>query len=243
MEPRSGGLLTFGGSSGNPARTKRGCEDTAHYVIVTATMDMLEARQVDAQMQSLKAKYFAGANPDRVSFHGYQLLNRLSRHDPGAKKRFGEVFDDVMGITKNMDAAINAVVMDKGLPDESHRTSSTVIASWAQASAMTRNTLLGTSRKAVSMTMLDRYGDSTNRVVARTMAKFLGPPMDPAKPHSVMGIPRPVFVVAESCPVLQLVDMLAYIVSKNYKGGGSGVFGRLYSQLEPHMSHISHITA
>jgi len=89
------------------------------------------------------------------------------------------------------------------------------------------------------MTMLDRYDDSTNRTVARTMAKFLGPPMDPAKPHSVTVIPRPVFVVAESCPVLQLVDMLAYIVSKNYKVGGSGVFGRLYSQLEPHISHIT----
>lgn len=243
MEPCPSALLTFGDSSGNPARTKKGCEDSAHYVIVTATMDMLEARRVDAQMQFLKAKYFVGANPDRVSFHGYQLLNRLSRHGPGAKRRFEEVFDDIIDITKNMDAVINAVVVNKGLPDEAHRTSSTVIASWAQASDMIRNTLLAGSRNAIGMTMLDRYDDSTNRIVARTMAKFLDPPMYAAKPHSVMVIPRPIFVVAESCTVLQLVDMLAYIVTKNHKGGGSGVFGRLYSQLAPHISHMSHITA
>lgn len=86
MESPPRALITFGDSSGNPARSKKGYEDTSHHVIVTATMDMWEAQRADAQMQSLKAKYFAGINPDRVSFHGHQLLRKLSRHGPNAKK-------------------------------------------------------------------------------------------------------------------------------------------------------------
>jgi len=193
-------------------------------------------------MQSLKAKHFAGANPDRVSFHGHQLMRQLSRHGPHAKERLKEVFDDIVDIAKGMDATISVVVTDKRFPDTNHKSASTIAASWAQASSMVRNTLVAAPRKTIGITMLDRYDNSTSRIVARTMARLLEPPMGSNRPDASTVISRPIFVVSESCTPVQLVDMLAHIEAKTHRED-SGMFADLRSQLAPHMSRVTRITA
>lgn len=161
---------------------------------------------------------------------------------PTQKKRLRGVFDDIVDITKGMDATINVVVTDKRFPDINHRTASTVATSWAQASTMIRSTLIATSRKTIGITMLDRYDDSTNRIVARTMARFLEPPMDLNRPDVATVISRPIFVVSESCTMVQLVDMLAYIEAKSHRED-PGMFADLRSQVASCISHESHIAA
>lgn len=215
MEPRA--LLTFGDSSGNPSRSKRGYEDSTHYIIVTATMDMREAQRVDAQAEALKAKYFGGINPERVSFHGHQLLNKLFRHAGNrlhAKQQFKETFVDVVKIAKNMDSTINAVIMDKRFPDENHRSSNTITSTWTQVSQMMRQNLLDSPSGTTCAIILDRYDTATNRIVSSTISKLLHPLANPCKFSAGAPIPRPMFVDSTSCNLVQLVDMLTFAIAK-----------------------------
>lgn len=244
MEPRA--LLTFGDSSGNPARTKRGYEDSAHYIIVTATMDMREAQRVDAQVQGLKAKYFGGISPERASFHGYKLLHRLIRQTgnrPRAEQMFHEAFEDIVVITRRMDSTINMVILDKQFPDRNYKTMRTVTTSWAHASYMIRRTMIKSQPDTVGAVMLDRYDDPTNRIVARTMAPFLDLSTAPDKSCFRAAIPRPMFVDSASCNMVQLVDMIAFLVARSKKAEASEPFARLYARLTPHISHTANISA
>jgi len=240
MEPRA--ILTFGDSSGNPARTKRGYEDSRHYIVVTSTMGMREAHRVDAQVQELKSKYFRGINPERVSFHGNQLLHSLIRHTGNrrlAEQKFKEALDDIVKIAQSINATINTVVMDKHSPDMSHRSSSTVIAAWAQASRMLYQDILDSPPNTYCMLMLDRYDVATNRIVSSTINKFLCPLLAGSKLVTKTSIPRPVFVDSASCNGVQLVDMIAFIAAKNNKSIGQ--FVELYDQLKPALSRTVRI--
>jgi len=240
VEPRA--LLTFGDSSGNPARTKKGYEDSGHYIVVTATMDMREAHRVDARIQALKPKYFGKTNPERVSFHGNQLLHSLIRHIGNrrlAEQKFKEALGDIVKITQSTNATINTVVMDKHFPDASYKSSSTVIATWAQASRMLYQDILDSPPNTYCVLMLDRYDAATNRIVSSTINKFLCPLLDYSKPAPKTLIPRPVFVDSVSCSGVQLVDMIAFITAKNSKSIDQYV--QLYSQLKPALSHTVHI--
>lgn len=246
MEPHPRVLLTFGDSSGNPSRSKKGYEDSAHYIVVTATMDAREAQRVDAQVQELKAKYFGGIRPERASFHGYRLLHRLIRQTgnrPRAEQLFREVFEDIVMITRSMDSTINMVILDKRFPDRNYKTTRTVIASWTHASDMIRRTLLKSQSSIIGAVMLDRYDGPTNRIVSRTMAPFLDLSMAPASSCFRAAMPRPIFVDSESCNMVQLMDMIAFLVARNKKAGASDLFAHLYAQLTPHISHTVNILA
>jgi len=245
MKPCPRVLLTFGDSSGNPSRSKKGYEDSTHYIVVTATMDAREAQRVDAQVESLKAKYFAGINPERVSFHGYRIFHNLIRHTGNrrlAEQKLKEVFEDIVKIAHDMNSTINMVMMDKQSPDKNYKSARTLAISWAHASNMIHRTMLNLHPKPVGIIMLDRYDDPTNRTISRIMAQSQHWPADPTAPTEQLIMPRPIFVNSESCNTVQLIDMIAHIVAKNNRPEVSETLARLHTQLTPCISHIARIT-
>ena len=245
MEPCPRALLTFGDSSGNPSRPKRGYEDTTHYIIVTAMMEMREAQRVDAQVQAPKEKYFKRTNPECVSFHAHQLLNKLFQHTGSkclAKQKFKDIFYDVVKTAQNMNATTNVVIMDKRFPDENYRSSNTVISTWAQASRMIRLDLLNFTPNTTCAIILDRYDTATNRIVSSTMSELLRFRTVPSRSPDATSIPRPIFVDSASCNIVQLVDMLASIVAKN-NVTPTKMFVDLYAELKPTISRIVRLNA
>jgi len=243
MDPCPRAFLTFGDSSGNPSRSKRGYEDSTHYVIATAMMDMREAHKLDAEVEALKRKYFKKLKLERVSFHGNQLLHNLIRYTGNrrrAEEKFKGVCADIVKIAQNTNATINLVIMNKQFPREDYSTMSTVVASWAQASDMIRQNMLNLCPDAIGAILLDRYDDSTNRIVARTLTRFLEPPTNSGNPAVPKIIPRPIFVYSTTCNTIQLVDMIAFIVSGDIRHAPPGMFKNLRAQLQPHISHSPH---
>jgi len=244
MDPCPRVLLTFGDSSGNPSRSKRGYEDSTHYIIVTATMDAREAQRVDAEVEALKAKYFGGINPERVSFHGHRIFHNLIRYTGNrrlAEQKLKEVFKDIVKITQSMNSTINMVVMDKQSPDKNYKSARTVAISWAHASNMIRRTMLNLHPKPIGIIMLDRYDNPTNRTVSRTITQSSHFPTNPTTLTNKLIMPRPIFVNSESCNTVQLIDMIAHIVAKNNRPEVSETFTRLHTQLMPYISHTAHI--
>ena len=173
MEPCPRALLTFGDSSGNPSRPKRGYEDTAHHVTVTTTMEMRGAQRVDAQAQAPMEKHLGGLNPDCVPFHANRLRHKLICHTGNrhlAEQLFNKALEDIVNITKDMDSTINMVVMDKLSPARNYKPTRVVTISWAHASEMMRRTLLRSRRGVTGIVMPDRHDDPASRPVAHTMA-------------------------------------------------------------------------
>ena len=246
MEPGTNVLLTFGDSSGNPSCSAKSIADTPHYIIVTITVGVREAHRLDALIQELKIKYFGKDDPEQAEFHASALRNRLfweTRNLALVDKRFAAIFDDIVDIVLNMNAVINVVIMDKRPTASSSGSIRTMINSWGYASYLLRQTLLKFPFDMVSMIMLDRYDDKTNKIVRDVVEQSLRPLVGVGDSIGRAVMPRPVFADSGFSNLIQLVDMIAYIVSRANRGKDAGLFSSRYAMLEPKFSNIFHATA
>ncbi len=244
MKPCTGVLLTFGDSSGNPSRSEKAIADTPHYIIVTITMDAGEARRVGVLIQELKIRHFGEDNLERAEFHAHALKNLLFwlvKDMTLVNEGINAIFDDIVGIVLDMDAIINVVIMDKRPANSASSPANTVEKSWNGASSMLCRALMR-SFDPVNMILLDRYDDATNRTVNRTVVQALRPLVNAGNPEEEAAIPRPMFVGSRSCNLVQLADVIAYIVARVSKKNDAGPFARWCALLEPKISHMAYGT-
>ena len=244
MEPGTSVLLTFGDSSGNPSRSEKAIADTPHYIVVTITMDAREARRVGVLIQKLKIKHFGEDNLERAEFHAHALKNLLFwlfKDMTLVNKGINAIFDDIVDIVLNMDAIINVVIMDKRPANGTSSPANTVEKSWNSAFSMLYRALMR-SFDPVNMILLDRYDEATNRTVSRTVVQALRPLVNAGSPVEEAAIPRPMFVTSRSCNLVQLADMIAYIVARVNKKKDTGPFARWCALLEPKISHMVYDT-
>ncbi len=239
MEPDTNVLFTFGDSSGNPSRSAKSIADTPHYITATLTMGAKEAYRIDARLQELKIKHFGTDGMEQVPFHACALRNRLfwkTRNLALVDESFAAIFDDIVDIVLNMDAIIDVVIMDKRPANSTFRSTNTTVKSWNRAFDILYQTLLR-SPDTAHVILLDRYDDVTNRIVGKIFAQAPGPfvGIDTLRTTTM---PGPMFVTSRSCNLIQLADMIAYIVAKVNKTNDAGFFARWYALIEPKISRV-----
>ncbi len=239
MEPDTNVLFTFGDSSGNPSRSAKSIADTPHYITATLTMGAKEAYRIDARLQELKIKHFGKDDVEQTDFHAYALKNRLLKYTNNmalAKKQMHVIFDDIVEIAINMDAIINVVIMDKRPIDNTFRSLNTTVKSWNRAFDILYQTLLR-SPDTAHVILLDQYDDVTNRIVGRIFAQAPDPFVD-IDTLRTTAMPGPMFVTSRSCNLIQLADMIAYIVARVNKSNDAGFFAHWYALIEPKISRV-----
>ena len=241
MEPGTNVLLTFGDSSGNPSRSAKAIADTPHYIIVTFTTGVPEAHRIDGRMDRLKKKYFDGRRLERAEFHARVLLKHMlwqTKNIDIAHKKFEAIFDDIVEIVLDMDAIINVVIMEKRPIDEMSRLEDTTIRSWSRASVLLRRTLLRFPPNTTNLTLLDTSDDATNRDVNKIVMQYLQPFINVGGFAGRTAM-KPVFVNSRLSNLIQLADMVAYIMTKaSRREDAEGSFARRYALLEPKISSI-----
>ncbi len=241
MKPGTNVLLTFGDSSGNPSRSEKAIADTPYYIVVTITTGVPEAHRIDGRMDRLKKKYFDGRRLERAEFHARVLLKHLlwqTKNIDIAHKKFEAVFDDIVEIVLDMDAIINVVIMEKRPIDEMTRLEDTTIKSWDYAAHMLQPVLLRSPPNTTNLTLLDTYDDATNRNVNEIIVQRLKPFINVGGFAGRTAM-RPVFVNSRLSNLIQLVDMIAHIMTKvSRHEDAEGSFARRYALLEPKISCI-----
>ncbi len=241
MKPGTNVLLTFGDSSGNPSRSEKAIADGLYYIVVTITMNVTEAHRVEELMEKLKKKYFDGRRLERAEFHARVLRRSLLWQTKGmekAKESFEAIFDDIVEIVLDMDAVINVVIMEKRPIDEMSRSEDTTIKSWDYAAHMLQRALLRSPPNTTNLTLLDTYDDATNRNVNEAIVQRLKPFINVGGFAGRTAM-RPVFVNSRLSNLIQLVDMIAYIMIKvSRHDDAEGSFARRYALLEPKISRI-----
>ena len=240
MEPGTNVLLTFGDSSGNPSRSEKAIADGLYYIVVTITMGVTEAHRIEELMEKLKKKYFDGRRLERAEFHARVLRQRLlwqTKDMEKTKESLEAIFDDIVEIVLDMDAVINVVIMEKRPIDETLRSDNTTIKSWGCASVLLRRTLLRFPPNTISMTLLDTSDDATNRDVNGIVMQYLQPFINVGGFAGRTAM-RPVFVNSRLSNLIQLADMVAYIMTKVSRRDAEESFVRRYALLEPKISGI-----
>ena len=240
MKPGTNVLLTFGDSSGNASRSKKAIADGLYYIVVTITMGVTEAHRVEKLMEKLRKKYFDGHRLERAEFHARVLRQRLllqTKDMTKTKESLEAIFDDIVEIVLDMDAIINVVIMEKRPIDEMSRSEDTTIKSWGYASHMLQRILLRSPPNTTNLTLLDTYDDATNRDVNKIVMQYLQPFVNVGGFAGRTAM-RPVFVNSRLSNLIQLVDMVAYIMTKASRRDAEGSFARRYAQLEPKISGI-----
>lgn len=230
-------MLMFGDSSGNPSLTSGGLAGSARYIVGTAIMDAPTARRIDSLVLGLKRRHL-GIDPMKVDLHGSALrktLSRITRDRDSAESVFGSMVNGIIKIVEGNDFVINMVITDKGRPSEKTGYKGVARTSWFRAADMFRQNMLRVSHETVGIAILDRYDDATNRVVGRAVSHGLSQ-LDPVRHPRCTAIPYPMFVDSRSSNLVQLVDMVTYVVARNETSpedeAFSGWRGRLSSRID-----------
>jgi len=77
--------------------------------------------------------------------------------------------------------------------------------------------------ETVGIAILDRYDDATNRVVGRAVSQGLSQLGRVRHPRST-AVPYPMFVDSRSSNLVQLVDMITYVVARDETSQEDGAF-------------------
>jgi len=236
-------MLMFGDSSGNPSRASGGFADSPYYIVGTATMSAPTARRVDAQVLDLKRRHL-GADPMGAEMHGNVLKKALYRHTKdktSAEMSFGAMVSGIINIAETSDFAINMVIIDKGQPIRKAGYKGVARTAWFRAADMFCQDMLRVQSETVGVAVLDRYDDATNRVVGRAVSQGLSQ-LDPLRHARCTAIPYPMFIDSRSSNLVQLVDMLTYVVARDEAGPEDEAFSGWRSRLSPRIDKVVRVS-
>lgn len=127
---------------------------------------------------------------------------------------FSDIIDEPVGTTRGSDMVISMVIMDRGAPAEPAGGASVLGKPWAHAAGMFRQNILHSKPDTAGIAILDRHDDASNRMASRYVAQSLRQPGPPAQGTSGRAVLHPMFVGAMSSNIVQLVDIITYIVSQ-----------------------------
>jgi len=233
-------LLMFGDSSGNPSMARGGFVDSRHFIAGTITMDAGEAHRVDEAILGIKRRYFSRADPVRIEFHGSALRKKLNLHTGNrarAEKMFYSIFNELVDVTSDSGALVNMVIMDKVAPVETSGHVGVISRTWGHAADLFRQNLFRSERETVGISILDRYDDATNRVVSKAIAQSLEQIGSFAQ-KAIGAIPHPILVDSRSSNIIQLIDIITYIVASNVNESNGTEFTKMYRRLLPSIGRI-----
>ncbi|MDD9808758.1 MAG: DUF3800 domain-containing protein [Thaumarchaeota archaeon] len=236
-------MLMFGDSSGNPSLTGGGLAGSPHYIVGTITMNAPTARRIDSLVLDLKRRHL-GADPMKAELHGSALkkaLFRRTRDRDAAEREFGAMVNGVIRIANTNDFFINMVITDKGRPNEKAGYKKVIRASWSHAADKFCQNLLRVTHETVGITILDRYDDATNRVVGRAVSQSMSQ-LGLVRHARSAAIPHPMFVDSRSSNLVQLVDMITYVVARHESNPSDEAFSRWYRRLLPRIGSIVSIS-
>lgn len=232
-------MLMFGDSSGNPSLTSGGLAGSARYIVGTAVMNAPTARRIDSLVLDLKRRHL-GIDPMKVDLHGSTLrktLSRITRDRDAAGRMFGTMVGGIIKIAEANDFAINMVITDKSRPSEKGRYKKVVRTSWSHATDMFCQNIMSVPRETVGIAILDRYDDSTSRVVGRAVSQSLSQLGLVRHPKNT-AMPYPMFVDSRSSNLVQLVDMITYVVARNEASPEDEAFSGWRGRLSPRINKI-----
>jgi len=136
----------------------------------------------------------------------------------------------IVKIVEANDFVVNMVITDKGRPGKKAGYKGVATTSWFRAADMFRQNLLRAPQEAVGIAILDRYDDATNRVVGRAVSRGLTRP-DLESHAKSAAIPYPMFVDSRSSNLVQLVDMVTYVVARGESSPEDEAFSRWRGRL------------
>jgi len=240
-----GALLMFGDSSGNPSMSRGGFVDSRHFIVGTMTMGAGEAHRINEAVLGLKKSYLPKADPLRVEFHGSALRKRLNLYTGNrahSEKMFRDIVGDLVNVVVDSRAFVNMVVMDKIRPVETAGHVGVMSRSWAHAADMFRQNLLHSKSGAVGIAILDRYDYAENRIVSRAIEKSLGQLNALVKDTNCKAVPHPILVDSRSSNIVQLVDIITYVVARHAGNKNDTTFVKMYRRLLPSIDRIINLT-
>jgi len=234
-----GTMLMFGDSSGTPSLTGGGLAGSPHYIVGAITMNAPAARRVDSLVLDLKRRHL-GTDPMRVDLHGSALrktLSRITRDRDATETVFGAVVSGVIRIAEANDFSINMVITDKSRSSKKSGYKAVARASWSHATDMFCQDMLRVKRETVGIAILDRYDDATNRVVGRAVSQGLSQ-LDLLRNAKSTAMPYPMFVDSRSSNLVQLVDMITYVVARHEASPDDEAFLKWRRRLSPRISKM-----
>jgi len=236
-------MLMFGDSSGNPSLTSGGLAGSAHYIVGTAIMNAPTARRIDSLVLGLKRRHL-GIDPMKVDLHGSALrktISRITRDRNAAEMAFASMVNGIIKIVETNDFAINMVITDKGNPGKKAGYKKIVRASWSHAADMFCQNMMRVPHETVGIAILDRYDDATNRVVGRAVSQGLSQ-LDLVRHAKSTAIPYPIFVDSRSSNLVQLVDIVTYVVARCESVPEDGAFSRWRDRLLPRIDRVMRVS-
>jgi len=123
---------------------------------------------------------------------------------------------------------------------EAHRINEAVLGSksWSHSADMFRQNLLRSGSGTVGISILDRYDHAENKIVSRAVAQSLGQLRSLVQNTDSGAILHPMFVDSRSSNIIQLVDVVTYIMSRHIGRDGDDEFAKRHRQLLPSIDRI-----
>jgi len=232
-------MLMFGDSSGNPSRTSGGLAGSARYIVGTAIVNAPTARRIDSLVLDLKRRHL-GAGSTGTELHGNALRKALYRRasdKDAAEMAFASMANGIVKIVETNDIVINMVITDKGKPGKKTGYKGVVRTSWFRAADMFCQNMMRVPHETVGIAILDRYDDATNRIVGRAVSQGLSQ-LDPVRHAKSTAIPYPMFVDSRSSNLVQLVDMVTYVMSRGESSPEDEAFSGWRGRLLPRIDKV-----
>jgi len=236
-------MLMFGDSSGNPSRASGGFADSPHHIVGTAIMNAPTARRIDSLVLGLKRRHL-GADPMGAELHGNALRKALYRRagdKDAAEMAFGAMANGIIKIVETNDIVVNMVITDKGKPGKKAGYKGVVRTSWSYAADMFCHSMLRVPHETVGIAILDRYDDATNRVVGRAVSLGLSQ-LDLVRHARCAAIPYPIFVDSRSSNLVQLVDMVTYVMARGESSPEDEAFAGWRGRLLPRIDRVMRVS-
>ncbi len=227
-------LFMFGDSSGDSSRSAKSLNMSPYYIICTVILDSVELIRINSLMIKLKKMHFAGRNPLRVELHGSLLRQMLSSftHDKSATdKKFDAIFTDIVNIACGTNAKIHVTVTNKSSLEHKYNHVYIETSAWSKLALLFGHVLRTQPCPTVGIIILDKYDPGTAATINHALTKTLRQFKANNKNSDFMVMPNPLFVESASSNVVQLADMIAFIVARHYKSGNDPQFERWYTQL------------
>jgi len=221
--------------------SRGGFVDSRHFIVGTMTMGAGEAHRINEAVLGIKRRYFSRVDPVRVEVHGSALRKMLNRHTGNrarAESVLQSILDDLMTVVADSEALVNMVIMDKVAPSEAFGHVGVMSKSWSHSADMFRQNLLRSGSGTVGISILDRYDHAENKIVSRAVAQSLGQLRSLVQNTDSGAILHPMFVDSRSSNIIQLVDVVTYIMSRHIGRDGDDEFAKRHRRLLPSIDRI-----
>ena len=224
----------YADSSGH-AKIKRGRYDNP-YITVGVIVHEKDYKSVEGRISAAKSSMFPELDPYRWELHAYDIWNSRNFFD-GRQMKMNrakklEIFSRITDLACELDITVVGVVMFKDRMEEMHRFQTVMDYSWtfvaerfehflAQKPVETNNGLL----------FIDASQKNPESDIRRALQKAV-------KNGGIWQsidhiIEHPIFVESHVHNLIQLADMIAYIMLKHYKGNPE--FEELFELLKSKM--------